>query len=108
MYSTYLHLHGIKSDYHRQDFEVGLRLVKDDRVDPIKALKCYIEHTRYVRSESCPLFLCLKRPNGAIKAKTITQIFEKSIILVGLMDLGNSAKCFRPSGDVSAVESGVN
>ena len=101
-------LHGIKNDYHRDGFDIPVVPTKDPKLDPVKALKCYIERTRYLRSEKCPLFLALKSPFAAVSARTVARILEKSITLAGLGGLGYSAKCFQPTGATTAVKSGFD
>ena len=49
--------HGIKNDYNRDGFEVNIPPASVARIDPVKALQCYINCTKYLRSGDCPLFL---------------------------------------------------
>ena len=101
-------LHGIKNDYMREGFEVVVQPTENGRVDPVKALKCYVERTRYIRPEECPVFLSLKKPYGAISSKTVTRILEKAIICAGLKGQGYSAKCFHPTGATNTIDAGLN
>ena len=103
-----INLHGIKNDYHRDGFEIPIVASKDPKLDPVRVLKCYIEPTRYLRSDNCLLFLSLKNPYGPISARTVARILEKSITLAGLGRQGFNAKCFRPTGVTSAIKSGFN
>ena len=101
-------LHGIKNDYFRDGFEIPIVSTSNPKLDPVKALKCYIERTRYLRSEDCPLFLALKSPFAAVSARMVSRILERSIVLAGLGGHGYTAKCFRPTGATYAVQAGEN
>ena len=106
--SCVIRLLGIKNDYHRDGFEIPLVPSQDAKVNPVSTLKCYIERTKYIRSERCPLFLSLKSPYSAISALMVTTILEKAIIAAGLKGQGFSAKCFHPTGATNAVQGAQN
>ena len=100
--------HGTKNDYSRDGFEVNIQPASLPRVDPVKALQCYINRTKYSRSGDCPLFLSLKEPSRAISATSIARILDKAITLAGLKSQGFTAKHFRPSAATTAVQQGIN
>ena len=94
--------------YHRDGFEVIIPASSHPRLDPVRALKCYISRTRYVREyPELALFLSLKKPYGAVSAATITRILETAIEMAGLGNQGFKAKHFRPTGATIAVEAGI-
>ena len=101
-------LHGIKNDYHRDGFDVVVTPSSEAKVDPVDAMKVYIQRTAHIRPAHRALFLSLKRPFDAISATTVTRILEKAIILAGMKSEGYSAKCFRPTGATNAIQAGVN
>ena len=100
--------HGIKNDYDRDGFEVNLPRASTARVDPSKALQCYISRTKYIRSGDCPLFLSLKKPFNGISATSVARVLDKAIELVSLKSEGFSAKHFRPSAATSAIQQGIH
>ena len=106
--SMTINFHGIKNDYHRDGFEVNLPPASNPRLDPVRALKYYIQRTKYVRPHSLPVFLSLKEPYEGLSAKSIARILDRAIDLAGLKDQGYSAKHFRPTGATVAIESGIN
>ena len=98
---------GIKNDYKRDGFEVHLSPSTEPRLDPVRALKAYIQRTKYVRPSDNPVFISLKKPYSAISAKTVSRILEHAIVLAGLGNQGFSAKNFRPTGTTNAVDAGI-
>ena len=100
--------HGIKNDYTRDGFEVNLQPSSNPRLDPVHALQCYINKTKYLRTGECPLFISLKKPYGKLSAKAIARILDKAIELVDLKKEGFSAKHFRPSAATKAIQEGIN
>ena len=100
--------HRIKNDYNRNGFEVNLPPVTNPRICPIKALKCYIQRTKYFRPASLPLFLSLKQPFQGVTAKTVATVLNKAIRLAGLKNDGFSAKHFRPTGATVAIQKGLD
>ena len=99
---------GIKNDYHRDGFEVVLHPLSVPCVDPVCALRCYIDRTKYMRPEDNPLFIALKAPFKAISVKTVSCILDKAIDLAGLGGMGFSAKSYRPTGATRAIDAGLN
>ena len=104
--------HGIKNDYSRDGFSVSMpyRSDNEEKVDPVRALSCYIERTNYVRctlSEK-PLFLTLTRPYKAIEASSVARILNDAIDRAGLKSQGFTAKCFRPTGATNAIKLGLS
>ena len=49
--------HGIKNDYDRQGFEVNLPSATQVRLCPVRALRCYIQRSKYCRPDDLPLFI---------------------------------------------------
>ena len=100
---------GIKNDYARDRFQVTVTPASVPRLDPVQALKAYIQSPKYIRPEDGKaLFLTLKKPFRAISSITVARILERAIVLVGLGSQGFSAKNFRPSGATSAVKAGMD
>lgn len=100
-------LHGIKNDYHRDGFEVRVNPSSDGHVDPVQAVKCYIERTAKIRPSNRPLFLSLKKPYQGIGADTVGSVLEKAIKLADLHHKGFTAKNFRPTGATRAIEGNI-
>ena len=100
--------HGIKNDYSHDGFEVNIPPSSQPRVDPVRALQCYINRTKYFREGDCPLFLTLKQPFHGISAKSVARILDQAIELVGLKSEGYTAKHFRPSAATKAIQQGVD
>lgn len=98
---------GIKNDYDREGFEVVLPASRDLKVDPVGALRCYIERTESIRDSTQAVFLTLVRPYRAISSSTVGKILSESIDLAGLAAQGFSAKSFRPTGATNAIASGI-
>ena len=100
--------HGIKNDYDRNGFEVNLPPASNPRLDVVRALRCYIQRTKYVRPANLALFLSLKKPYSGITATTAARILDKAIDRAGLKGQGFTAKHFRPTAATLAVESGID
>lgn len=97
---------GIKNDTQRTGFEILLPAHKDKRVDPVEALKCYIQRTESLRTDKA-VFLSLNKPYKAITAAAVGKILEEAIGLAGLSGQGYTAKSFRPTGATLAIDRGV-
>ena len=54
------------------------------------------------------MFLTLRPPYKALEASSIGRILDESISLAGIAGRGLSAKSFRPTGDTTAVENGLD
>jgi len=104
-----LKFHGIKNDYSRDGFTVSVPPASDSKVDPVCALKTYIERTQQARESvpNQPVFLSLLRPYNALSAKSISGVLASAIELAGMGGKGFSAKCFRPTGATAAVDTGL-
>ena len=100
--------HGIKNYYSRDGFEVNIPPSTLPRVDPVRAIQCYINRTKYFRSGNLPLFLSLKEPFNGISATSIARILDKAIDLVGLKLQGFTAKHFCPSAATRAIQQGMD
>ncbi|KAJ8042572.1 hypothetical protein HOLleu_09351 [Holothuria leucospilota] len=96
--------HGIKNDTTRTGFSVVLQATNDDKLNPVKALKAYIDRTENVRPVNDPVFLTLSPPYRAIAAGTVAAIMNEAIKRAGLEGMGFSAKSFRPTGATAAVD----
>ena len=100
---------GIKNDTSREGFQVTIPKSNNDKLDPVGALKTYMERTKSPNSTpSDPVFVSLNRPFGPISAKTVASILNEAIKLAGLDCTMYSAKSFRPSGATRSVESGLD
>ena len=77
------------------------------RLCPVRALKCYIQRTKYFRPDDLPLFLTLREPYHGISAKCVAVILNKAIRLAGLKKPGFSAKHFRPTCAIIAIQKGA-
>ena len=89
-----------------QFFKQCCSLTKEDKLNPVLALKSYIERTTHQRPESDkPVFLTLNAPFKAIAAGTVTTILNSAIKLPGIEGQGFSAKSFRPTGATAAIDS---
>ncbi|KAJ8019576.1 hypothetical protein HOLleu_41225 [Holothuria leucospilota] len=97
--------HGRKNDASRTGFHVTLRPTRETKIDPVKALRDYIARTSHQRSEDKCVFLSLNPPFCPVTAKTVANILNEAINIVGLSGRGFSAKSFRPTGATLAVES---
>ncbi len=101
-------LFGIKNDIHRSGFTVELQKHSNAVLDPVQALKTYIQRTERQRPPERPVFLSLTSPYHAISAATVASILEDSISRAGLSGRGFSAKSFRPTGASVAIEKGLD
>ena len=102
-----LWLHGIKNNYYRDGFEVLSHPSKSLKLDPVAALKCYIDKTSTRRLANKAVFLALTSSYNTIGANKIGKILDKLIELADLGGQGYTAKCFCPTGTTNAVEQGV-
>ena len=102
-----IYLFGTKNDYERDGFRVCIPGSDDVDVDPVEALRCYMEITNSLVSAKSAVFIGLQKPYRAICAATVAGILSKAIELAGLAGQGYSAKCFRPTGATKAVEAGL-
>ena len=106
--SVNLTFHGIENDTLRDGFEVNLRPGSCVQVDLVVTLCTHIERTKYQWLSSRPLFLVLKPPFRPKSAKTVSTVLMKAITLVGLDNQGFNTKSFRPTGAMTAIQSGLN
>lgn len=74
---------GIKNDSSGTGFHVTLRPTRETKVDPVKALNDYIARTSHQRSEDKCVFLSLNPPFGPVTVKTVANILNKAINVVG-------------------------
>jgi len=96
--------HGCKNDSSRSGFQVVLQPTQDPKLNPVQALKDYIQRTAQSRPDGNPVFLTLSAPFRAISASTVATILNSAIKLAGLDGLGFSAKSFRPTGATAAID----
>ena len=101
-------LHGVKNDSSRDGFQVNIPPSSNIKVDPICALRVYLNRTKDIRPKSNPVFIALKSPYNAIKASTVSKDLETVIEMAGLSGQGYSAKSFRPTGATTAIQRGCN
>ena len=98
--------HGIKNDTAREGFQVLMQPVTEGKLNPVQALKVYIERTDLVRPRGNPVFLSLLPPHGPISAATVSSVLNEAIHLANLSGQGFSAKSFRPTGATAAIDLG--
>lgn len=98
-------LHGIKNDTSRTGFEIDIPPHSNPQLDPVDALKVYIDKTQKWRSNR-ELFIQLQAPYKPITAATVGNILEEAITLAGLSTDIYSAKSFRPTGATVAINEG--
>jgi hypothetical protein len=104
--SATLSFFGIKNDLHRSGFVERLPPHSVAKLDPVAALKVYIERTESFRpTQDKPLFLTLSQPFRAISSSTVASILESAITRAGLDNQMYTAS-FRPTGATLAIESG--
>ena len=51
--------HGIKNDYDRDGYKVNVPCASDNKLDPVGALKVYVDKTHDLRGQNGPVFLSL-------------------------------------------------
>ena len=95
---------GTKNDSSRAGFQVHVQPASNKKLDPVCALKCYMDRTDKFRSINGPVFLTLYKPYRGIDASTVAKILNDAIVLAGLSKDQFSAKSFRPTGATRAVE----
>lgn len=104
--SLIIDFQGIKNDTDRSGFSVTIRPTTDCLIDPVCALKTYIEQTneQRVQNPDNPVFLTLTKPYRAIDSNTVSNILKSALKRVGLQAEGFRPKDFRPTGATKAVE----
>ena len=107
--SATINLFGIKNDTRREGFEVHIDPTEECKLNPVLALKNYIDRTRTIRPvNNHAVFLTLIRPYRAIDSSTVSKILQEAIALAGLDTSVYSAKCFRPTGATVSIEQQCN
>ncbi len=99
--------YGIKNDYIRDGYKVHLPPSSNSKLDPISALKVYLDRTNCQRPQDGPVFLTLTKPHKGINSGTVSKILQESLDLAGLHGQF-TPKCFRPSGATYAIEAKIN
>lgn len=101
---------GIKNDSTRSGFVVTIPAHSDKKLDPVLALRVYLDRTASQRlsSGTGAAFLTLHPPYRAIQSSTVGSILSKAIALAGLGGRGFSPKSFRPTGATMAVDGGIS
>ena len=103
-------IHGNKNDYAREGFNINVPPASVNKLDPVTAIKCYLQRTEKFRSQSVPnVFLSLQRKQGfhqGLQSSGIRGILNESIKLAGLDPAKFSSKCFRVTGAMTAVRVG--
>ena len=100
-------IHGNKNDTDRSGFQVHVPKSADVLCDPVSCLKMYIQRTEAVRPPTKPVFLPLRPPYKQLAGRTVAQILNGVIALVGLKGQ-YTAKDFRPSGATAAIAQGYD
>lgn len=103
-------IHGNKNDYDRDGFHINIPPASVAKMDPVAALKCYIERTEKFRSDSVSsVFLSLTRRQGVfqgLQSSGIRTILNEAIKMAGLNRSEFTSKCFRVTGATTAVRAG--
>jgi hypothetical protein len=100
---------GIKNDMNRAGFDIFLPMGSDPKLDPVLALKAYMDRTAHMRAlAKGAVFLTLTRPFHSVTASVVARILNSVIKLAGLDGRGFSAKSFRPTGATIAVAQGFD
>jgi hypothetical protein len=98
---------GIKNDTDRSGFTVNLPAHEQEKLDPGKTLKDYMDRTeQHCPTSGRPLFLTLTNPRKHVESSTVGRILESAIDKAGLSGKGFTAKSFRPTGATVAIEQG--
>ena len=107
--SAVLTFFGTKNDTHRTGFECHLPPHSDPLLDPVRALRVYINRTNRERAHAhhSPVFLTLRQPYRHLDAASIAKVMNEAIIMAGLDGRQFTAKSFRPTGATSAVDAAV-
>ena len=98
---------GIKNDSQRKGFEIKLSPASDQSLDPVKALKCYLQRTSEngVTDGDTHVFRSLNSPADGISASTVAKVLRSCLSEAGLAD-EYTARSFRAAGATAAVKSG--
>lgn len=100
---------GIKNDASRDGFKVTIPQTSNEKLDPVRTLKTYMERTVPLQLQPTdPVFVSLNKPFCPISATTVASVLNESIKLAGLDTKMYSAKSFRPSGATRSVNSGMD
>ena len=104
-----IYLHGIKNDYNHDSFGVYLMPCSILKLCPVQTLKEYMRRNEQVNpSFNLPVFTPLNYPFSRLTAGAIASVLNKAIELMGLADLGYSAKSYHPTGATVAVQGKLN
>ena len=105
--SATINFFGIKNDSQRKGFEIKLSPASDQCLDPVQALKCYLERTceNGVIDDDTHVFRSLNSPADGITASTVAKILRSCLSEAGLAD-EYTARSFRAAGATAAVKSG--
>ncbi len=104
--SASITFHGIKNDTDRKGFKCSLPPHSDILLDPVQALRMYLQRTQEFRcQEYSPIFLGLNAPHRAISSATVGNILQAAIDSAGLGGKGYTPKSFRPTGAQAAIDS---
>ena len=102
---------GIKNDTQRSGFQVAIPPASNRAVDPVDALRVYLDRTESIRCPvSKPVFLSLVRPFTAVSAGSVAAILQEAIYFAEKHGLskGHTPKDFRPTGATRAVQLGFD
>lgn len=100
----------VKNDRQRECFEKCLHRGDNKKVDPVDYLLTYMYVNRTVcltDSNNGPVFFTLTHPFLQVDSSTISHVLNESIWLVGLSPQF-TARCFRPTGATTAMQSGAD
>ena len=100
---------GIKNDSQKKGFEIKLSPASDQSLDPVQALKCYLQRTSEngVTNDDTHVFRSLTSPADGISASTVAKILRSCLSEAGLAD-EYTARSFRAAGATAAVKSGCD
>ncbi len=103
-------IHGNKNDYHRDGFHINIPQASDPKLDPVSALKHYINKTEHCRSLTMQaVFVSLNKKQGmyqGLKSSGVRAVLNEAIKRAGLDCKLYTSKCFRVTGATTGVRAG--
>jgi hypothetical protein len=100
---------GIKNDQSRCGYKVLIRPHSDAKMDPVQALRTYMQRTSHAQQElGNPVFVALQAPYKPLQSATVAKLLEQGIVQAGLCGRGYSAKSYRPTGATYAIDAKID
>lgn len=100
----------IKNVYQRDGVSCTIPTASNTKVDPVSAMRNYINRTNLQRLTSMDkgVFLTVMKPYHALSSSSVAAILQEAIQLAGLSGKGYTAKSFRPTAATKAVAAGCD